>query len=394
MVRDSRARGARARHDRLHRTAQHRPRAQREHCILGTCPACAAPKRPSVPCRTLSYTGLAACPLCVRPDAKVSTYAASLHPGPTRRRASVSDDGSVKLAPFVQAMNMCQGAIVIADREAALFHLARNGYEIWLATTAQRADFLFDCYTAVAGEGGARAVGLIDGFAVVDGGLVELKARRESVFPAALAHKAHAFSLQTAHSPTPEEHSALLAAVGDRAVQDALDATVGARFTAPMLGRLLADESIAKVRTLGLWSGGIGDELRRHLRILQMSQLRSLSVWCPAERHPHRKAVEQMVAALPPSLEVLTLHRLGPVVGSAVAKWLQAPAGGQRGNLRSLDLAHNGIGAQDASALAAAVRTSVSVQHLDLTGNELTGESKQKIQEAWAAGGRGDGLLL
>lgn len=305
-------------------------------------------------------------PAVRRARAQVSTYAASLHPGPTRRRASVADDGSVKVAPFVQAMRACEGAIVIADRAAAVFALGRNGYEVWLATVEQPAHFKFDCYTAAAGEGGARAVGLVDGFAVADGGLLELKARREAYFPASLAHKAHGFRVAAAKAPSPDEHAALLAAVGPKAEQEALDATVGARFTAPMLGRLLADESIARVRELGIFSGGIGDELRRHLRVLGASRLRRLSVLCPAERHPHRKAVEQLCAALPPTLEELALQRLGPVVGSAVAKWLQPPGGAAR-SVRALDLAHNAIGAKDAAPLAAALRASKSVQTLDLT---------------------------
>jgi len=233
---------------------------------------------------------------------------------------------SVETSPFYRALQITCGAVSIIDTGAVVFTRAWCGFELYTSLMARGTDFLHDFYTVVpAGAKGARkkAVGLVDGFAVTDTSLAfdqpndpQAKDMRERQFPIGLITTSLQFRIKNAQASVQEDLDMILAAIADT---ECLDATVAARASAALLGRILEEECE-------------GVELGTVWTALRQSNLRKLCVhlssgnWVNVRVRRSEQLMEraqQLGQALPVALEELRLGRVGKGIIAGFVALLQ-----------------------------------------------------------------------
>jgi len=191
--------------------------------------------------------------------------------------------------------------------------------ELYETILGRDAAYLHDIYTVMSNAG---PIGLVDGLAAKSGKKKEDtmdKAEREQEFPDAALCGAKGFALAHAEASRAEDLVAIRGQVG--ADDKVLDATVRARFGVARLHAVLRADN----------PGGKA-ELRALLDDLRGSKLRKLSALLHAKSHP---ALALLGAALPASLEELTLYDAGPSVAPPLCKLID---GGRLPLLRTLHL--------------------------------------------------------
>ncbi|KAG8457171.1 hypothetical protein KFE25_004388 [Diacronema lutheri] len=273
--------------------------------------------------------------------------------------------GGVGVSPFMRAIQLTDGTVSVLDPKAIAVSRAWCALELYETILGRDAAYLHDIYTVMSNAG---PIGLVDGLAAKSGKKKEDtmdKAEREQEFPDAALCGAKGFALAHAEASRAEDLVAIRGQVG--ADDKVLDATVRARFGVARLHAVLRADN----------PGGKA-ELRALLDDLRGSKLRKLSALLHAKSHP---ALALLGAALPASLEELTLYDAGPSVAPPLCKLID---GGRLPLLRTLHLCDSECDDAIGVALAKALTSNCALlASLNLEANELGDKAGVALAKAF-----------
>ena len=225
---------------------------------------------------------------------------------------------------FARAIRLASGTIAVVDRGGAYFARIWCCFEIFMSLQIQeherdakaraKGSYEYHVYTKLAhdarGFGERKAVGLVDGFAAADigyscaGNVVPMKAEREAFFPKALLRRALGARVEAGEASVASDRKHILNCIvgGGRDLNAEMEAT-HARYdevNAILHGRVAAD-ALRQALEEG------GEMLDMTLAALKASNVKRVGVYLQESKAATAEGQERLVAALPASLEELSL---------------------------------------------------------------------------------------
>lgn len=208
------------------------------------------------------------------------------------------------------------------DSAGAAFTRIWCAYELYISTVMKQGTYLHDVYTVVRDvqRDAFASVGLVDGFALADHGLIARKSSREASFPNSLIDLSRNFTLADAESSFAEDKLAILRNIGDE--EPTLNATVRSRFGVMVISRLLLAPAGSPEE----------DTLVHTLSELRNAALHKLTLILSDEADVSLGRAEMLISSLPSSVEELRVNNGGTAFAESAARFAI------RGGLRVLQL--------------------------------------------------------